>query len=298
MDRMTLRGVVNAALSSSTFGLAPLFSILLLTEGFSPFDVLSYRWGVASLSLAVFAFLTGHSFRVRRNEVMPLIFLSLFRASTSLCLVFAYKNIASGVASTIHFMYPLFVALMMMVFYKEEKSPVVISALLASLTGAILLSGDSEGGIGGDTVTGLVCASVSVITYGLYIIGVRKTRASNIDSVAMTCYVMGIGAAIFIAGASVFGDGVRLVPFSDSRLWLYIAGLALPATAISNMTLVYAVKQAGPTLTSVLGAMEPLTAVVIGITVFGEHFTLRTAAGIFLILAAVLAVVLRTAKRN
>ena len=42
------KGILYAALSSSTFGLAPLFT-LLLAGGYSPFEALSYRWGVAAL---------------------------------------------------------------------------------------------------------------------------------------------------------------------------------------------------------------------------------------------------------
>lgn len=294
LDKVRVKGIVNAALSSSTFGFAPLFTLLLLAESFSPFEVLTYRWGVASIALAVFALATGHSFRMNRSQVFPLLMLGVFRAATSLCLVFAYKNIASGAASTIHFMYPLFVALVMMVFFKEKKSVVVFLALAASFAGAWLLSGGGDAVHDGDYTLGMVCACISVVTYGLYIVGVRKTNVSEMDSVALTCYVMGFGALAFFLGAWIFGDGVRLIPASDYRLWLYVAGLALPATAISNMTLVYAVKQAGPTLTSVLGALEPFTAVIVGVLVFNEPFTFRTLAGIVLVLAAVMAVVLKS----
>lgn len=293
VDRIRLRGIANAALSSATFGFAPLFTLLLLAEDFSPFEVLAYRWGVACLALAVFAVAAGHSFRVSRPQVVPMLLLGICRAATSLCLVFAYKNMASGAASTIHFMYPLFVAVVMMVFFKEKKSLVVLLALAASITGAFLLSWESAGSGNGNPATGILCASVSVVTYGLYIIGVRKTKVSDMDPVALACYVMGFGALAFIICAGIFGDGVRIIPVSDYRLWLCVAGLALPATAVSNMTLVYAVKQAGPVLTSVLGALEPLTAVILGVAVFHEPFTFRTFAGIILILAAVTAVVLK-----
>ena len=101
------KGIVYAALSSSTFGLAPLFSILLLSDGFSSFEVLSYRWGVASLTLGIVGLAGGCRFRISRQELCTVFFLSLFRAATSLSLVIAYQNISSGVASIIHFMYPL-----------------------------------------------------------------------------------------------------------------------------------------------------------------------------------------------
>lgn len=58
------KGILYAALSSSTFGLAPLFTLLLLGLGYSSFEVLSYRWGVASLFLGALALLAGRSFRL------------------------------------------------------------------------------------------------------------------------------------------------------------------------------------------------------------------------------------------
>ena len=97
----------------------------------------------------------------------------------------------------------------------------------------------------------------------------------------------------FIAGGLLTG-GVRLE--TDPHTWLYILGVAIPATAVSNMALVQAIKSIGPTLTSIFGAMEPLTAVVIGVWVFAEPFTAKGAAGILLIVAAVSVVVLRSGK--
>lgn len=134
------KGILYAALSSSTFRLAPLFTLLLLGLGYSSFEVLSYRWGVASLFLGALALLAGRSFRLSWPELRTVFFLSLFRAATSLSLVIAYQHIASGVASTIHFMYPLAVALAMMCFFREKGSVWVFAAIGMSIVGAVLLS--------------------------------------------------------------------------------------------------------------------------------------------------------------
>lgn len=284
-----LKGIFYAALSSSTFGLAPLFTLLLLAGGYSPFEVLSYRWGVAALFLVVLGLLAGRSFRLTRAEFLTVFLLSLFRAATSLSLVIAYQHIASGVASTIHFMYPLAVALVMMCLFRERGSVWVFAAIGMSIVGAVLLSSGNIDFTQGNTTLGIVSATVSVVSYGGYIVGVRKSRAVGIDSTVLTCYVMGLGALYFILGG-LFTGGIRLE--TGGLTWLCILGLALPATAVSNMTLVQAIKRIGPTLTSIFGAMEPLTAVVIGVAVFGEPFTGRGAVGMLLIVAAVSIVIL------
>ena len=288
------KGILYAALSSSTFGLAPLFTLLLLGLGYSSFEVLSYRWGVASLFLGALALLAGRSFRLSWPELRTVFFLSLFRAATSLSLVIAYQHIMAR-ASTIHFMYPLAVALAMMCFFREKGSVWVFAAIGMSIVGAVLLSLGNVDFTRGNTTLGMVSAAVSVVSYGGYIVGVRKSRAVGIDSTVLTCYVMGLGALYFIAGGLVTG-GIRIE--TDGTAWLCILGVALPATAVSNMTLVQAIKRIGPTLTSVFGALEPLTAVVIGVAVFGEPFTVQGAAGILLIVAAVTIVILHSGRRK
>lgn len=284
-----------AALSSSTFGLAPFFTISLIMAGYSTFEALSYRWGVASLFLFLVGVFSGIKFRMSWRDFRTVFCLSLFRATTSFSLVVAYQNIASGVASVIHFMYPLAVALTMMFVFKEPKSKTIISAIVISIIGAVFLStGNIESSGGGDTVLGIVMSTISVFSYAGYIVGVRRTRAVNIPSVPLTCSVMGIGAVLFIIGG-FFTGGIRIE--TDPHIWLYIAGLGLVATAISNISLVQGIKLAGPTLASIMGAMEPLTAVVIGIFVFGETFSWHTAVGIVLILFAVLLVILKQQKK-
>ena len=290
-----IKGILYAAVSSSTFGLAPFFSLTLLLAGFSAFEVLSYRWGVATIALTLFGWCSGCSFRLEKKDFLVVLLLSLLRAVTSFSLLIAYQNIATGVASTIHFMYPFAVSLVMMYFFQEKKSLWVMFAVFMSLLGAALLSSGELEAKNGDTIVGLVAACVSVFSYAGYIVGVRMTRAVRINSTVLTCYVMGLGTVLYFIGA-LTTSGLRLV--ADGYTWLIILGLALPATAISNITLVRAIKYAGPTLTSILGAMEPLTAVVIGVFVFKELFTLNSAIGIILILLAVSVVIFRKQKNE
>lgn len=291
-----IKGILYAAVSSATFGLAPFFSISLLAIGYSSFEVLTYRWGVATLALILFGLFTGCSFHISYKDFRTVFGLSLFRAITSFSLVIAYQNIASGVASIIHFMYPLAVAIAMAAFFGEKKSIITFIAIVLSLIGASLLSSGNIEYSGGNMIVGLTAACISVFSYAAYIIGIRKTRAVGIDSTVLTCYVMGLGAFFFLLGGFLCNGGVRWE--HNGMPWLYILGLALPATAISNITLVKAVKLAGPTLTSLLGALEPLTAVLIGVFVFKELFTANSVLGIILVVASVTLVLCRQSNKK
>ena len=159
---LRVKGILWAALSSSTFGLAPLFTLLLLGVGYSSFEVLTYRWGVASLCLGAYGLLAGCDFRLGRRELGTVFLLSLFRAATSLSLVIAYQNIASGVASTIHFMYPLVVAVVMMCFFRERGSAWTFAAIGMSIVGAVLLSLGNVDFSHGDTTLGIVSTTETV----------------------------------------------------------------------------------------------------------------------------------------
>ncbi len=290
-----LKGISYAALSSATFGLAPFFTVSLLHAGLSPWEVLTYRWGTASVALALFGFMAGLRFRVSGRNIGKIFLLSLLRAATSLSLVIAYSNIATGVASTIHFMYPLAVAATMGIFFRERIPAKVIAAIAISIVGATMLSSGDITAAGGNPTIGIAAACISVFSYGGYIVGVRKAGLDDVDSATLTLCVMAFGAAMFFVAGS-FTTGVRFV--TDPHLWLYILGIGIFATAVSNMSLVKAIKRIGPTLTSILGAMEPLTAVVLGILFFGEKFTVTSAIGIVLVIAAVTIAVVHTTPKE
>lgn len=289
------KGIIYAALSSSTFGLAPLFSILLLSDGFSSFEVLSYRWGVASLTLGIIGLAGGCRFRISRQELCTVFFLSLFRAATSLSLVIAYQNISSGVASIIHFMYPLAVALAMALFFRERISWRTAAAhrRFAGRCRPPLYRRNRQPGRryhGGDHC----CRRFGIRLCRLYHRRTQEPRgAGRIDHPDLLRH--GLRSSAVSLRRYVHGR----CPARDRRKReARHSRTALPATAISNITLVRAIKFIGPTLTSIFGALEPLTAVAIGATVFGERFGWTSALGVGLVVAAVSIVVLDTQRKT
>jgi drug/metabolite transporter (DMT)-like permease len=74
-------------------------------------------------------------------------------------------------------------------------------------------------------------------------------------------------------------------------MWLNIAGIAILPTVLSFICTTAAVLLIGSTPTAILGALEPLTAVILGVAVLGEPMTLRMALGMSLIIAAVCLIV-------
>lgn len=288
MDMRNFKGILCAVISSATFGLIPLFSIPLLHAGMASPMIVFYRLGIAAVMMGFVALVTRRNFRISLADFGILVLLSVLYAATSLVLLLSYEYIPSGVATTIHFLYPLVVTLIMTLFFKEKSSLWLLVAVFTSLLGIGLLS---WGDAGPNTpIRGIVLALCTVFTYAAYIIGVMKTRAARIDSVVLAFYVLSFGAVYFLI-ASLATKGITVIPTWD--LWRNMLLLALLPTVLSNLTLVMAIKAIGSTMTSILGSMEPLTAVLVGVLHFGETFNIDSAAGLILVITAVIIVILQ-----
>ena len=294
--RIRFNGIFYAIISSASFGFSPLFSIALMVAGLSHFDILTYRWGIAAFVLMIYAAIRGKTLKLSSfDEVWKIILLSALRAVTSITLLIGYANIASGIASTINFMYPVVVALCMMLFYGEKKSAANIISIAMSIFGVYLLAhGDGLIVEGGDTTLGLVCSIISAFSFAAYYIVMKRTKADKIEVVKFTTWIMLLSAVYFLVGGLVTEGGISLV--TDSRSWLYILGLGLWSTMVSSFTGVKAIRRIGPTLTSILGALQPLTAVILGVIFLDEHLGVKTVLGIALILVAVTIVVIHQGK--
>lgn len=296
--RIRLNGIFYAVISSASFGFSPLFSIGLLAAGLSNFDVLSYRWGIAGIILMIYAFCKKKSLRINSfDEGWKILLLSALRAITSVTLLIGYANISSGIASTINFMYPVIVALCMMFLFGEHKSWVDMGAIAVAIFGVYLLaSGESLIVEGGNTSLGLTCSIISAFSFAAYYILMKQLKADKIEVVKFTTWIMLLSAVYFIICAFIFEGELQMI--HGGKNWLYILGLGLWSTMISNFTGVKAVRRIGPTLTSILGALQPVTAVILGVTFLNEHLYMKSLIGILLILAAVTVVVMHQNSRK
>lgn len=296
--RITIKGLFYAAISSASFGFSPLFSLALIAAGLSNFDVLSYRWLTAAVVLVIYAVCKKKTLKLNSfDEVWRVILLSALRSITSITLLIGYANIASGVASTINFMYPVIVALCMMIIFREDRAWINVVAIFLSILGVYLMAnGDGVIVEGGNTVLGLTCSLISAITFAAYYIVMKKTKADKIEVVKFTTWIMLLSAIYFIAAALIIDGRITIV--TDFKSWMNILGLGLWATMVSNFTGVKAIRRIGPTLTSILGALQPLTAVVLGVVFLDEHLGFSTISGIVLILAAVTMIVLHQRKKR
>lgn len=286
-----LIGILCAIGAAVCYGTNPLGALNLYAEGMNTPSVLFYRFGLAWLIVAVVMLFRRESLKVDRREFLTLTALGVLFIFSSLTLYLSFHLMPAGVASTILFTYPVMTAAIMAAFFRERIRVGTVLSILLSFAGVLLLYwGDSGGTL---HIGGVILVLVSALTYALYIIVVDKSPLA-MSSFKINFYVLFYCAAGMALFALLSGQPLQLPP--TPRAWLWVSWLAVVPAIMALVMMVYAAKYIGSTPTAILGALEPTTAVLIGVFVFAEPFTLRLLLGIVLILAAVTIVVL--AKGN
>ncbi len=282
MKPTEIKGYALAALAAAAYGTNPAFAIPLYEQGMNPNSVLFFRYlfGIPLIALVMAA--RGVPFRLSREEIGPTAILGILMAFSSLALFESYKYINSGIASTLLFVYPVMVAVMMIFFFHEKMRMAVVLCLVIMSIGLVLLM-KPQGEI---TLSpfGCLLVMVSALTYALYIIFVNVSKVIKaIPTSKLLFYVLACGSAVYLAMMPL-GNELTL-PTKESG-WLNLTALAVIPTLLSLTCTTKAIQLIGSTPTAILGALEPVSAVLLSVTVLGQSLTTRDIAGGILIIIA------------
>lgn len=280
------KGYMLGAIAAATYGMNPLFALPLYKTGMNPDSVLFFRYLFAIPLLGIMLKARGRSFKLQRKEILPLIILGLFVALSSLTLFLSYHYMGAGIASTILFVYPIMVAFIMAMAYKEKLPVLTIVCMLLALGGIGLLYKTSDGGT--LSLTGILLVFASALSYAIYIVGVNHSTLKHIATLKVTFYVLLFGLSLFIVRLKT---GSELTFPGEWYLWGNLVALAVFPTAISFLCTTSAIQYIGSTPTAILGALEPVTAIIFGVAVFGETLTPRDCVGLMMIIVAVSCVI-------
>ncbi len=274
-------GYLCGILAAAFYGLNPLFALPLYADGMDAVSVLFFRYVLSLPMLAIPMLVQRIDFHLSRGEALQLGILGLLMMFSSLLLYEAYRFMDAGIASTILFLYPILTALMMAGVFKERVSWIVLACLLLATVGVFVLY--DMNGASHISVLGIALVIFSTLMYAAYLVFINKGHITQMPSIKITFYALltgaiGLGIALLIQGHIVLPEGLH---------WGCSIGSALFSTALSLTLTAVAIQHIGSTQTAILGAMEPLTAVLIGVTVFDEQLTLRSVTGIVMIVVAV-----------
>ena len=283
-------GALFVLLSAVIFGLMPLLAKTAYSYGANEYTVAFGRFlfGAAG-SGTVIALSPKISFRVSAKQLKRLLLLSVIYAGTPVLLYGSYKYIGTGLATTLHFTYPVTIMLLGTVIFRERLRPKQLICLLICAAGIILLyrPGQSAG------TKGIVIALISGVTYALYVLILGKSGLSGLSVMSITFWISMPAAASLAAFSAIIGRFDLALPW---QAWAAFALLGIVATVIALALFQTGVFLCGAVKASLLSTFEPLMGVVIGAAVFGEGLDLRIITGMVLILASTVLLVLQSDK--
>lgn len=293
LSKNSIVGYSAGIITGITYGLNPLFGIPLMNDGASIDSILFFRYGFSVVLLAAFLILSRQSFKVTPKQLGILLILGLLYTSSSICLFESYKYIASGLATTLIFLYPVFVALIMVVLRVYPTWQVWL-AIFATFVGVLILAQSD------DTQTidpiGVLLALGSGLSYAIFIVIVNSSRIIRpISSTMLTFYSLSVGMVIFYINTLLSPNDLT-TGINGSSAWLCLVGLAILPTIISTATLALSTRKIGATKASVLGVFEPITAIMVGTIAFNEPITTNIIVGISIAIAAIIFMIMATQK--
>lgn len=285
------KGYFIAILSAISYGLIPLFIIPVKREHFSVDTTLFYRFGIAALVLFVVVLYKRESLRLTWYELGVFMLLGLCYGGGSDLLFMAYDPLTPGIASTLFFIYPIFVALTFAIFYHERVAKGTWIALIITLLGVYILSvKNSPLDI---KFYGLFLALGSAVFNTMYMVVAGKAKIYHLSTTKIIFYSLVFTALYYLIKVLIRKEPVILPNF---ELFLNFTVFALVTTVISVSALIYAIKLIGSTSTSILGAFEPVVAVLISIMFFQEVVTKNLILGVTLILSGVIISIIADAR--
>ena len=288
----TLKGYLFALVSALTYGMIPLFMIPLKKLDFFSVDTaLFYRFLIAAiLILGYLVFYQKESVKINLKEGFVLSILGLFYALSAEFLFIAYDFLRPGIASTIFFIYPIMVALILGIFFKEKITLATTISLIVVVVGVAVLSikpknNNDKDDFGINSIyIGLFVSLLGALMYALYMIIVNKTKIKA-SGVKVSFYSMVFASLFFLVKTLVLGNSVAI---PSLEIGTHLALFSLITTALSVVSLVYAIKYIGSTPTAIMGAVEPVVAVMISVGLFDENLTFSLIAGVIIIISGVL----------
>ena len=279
------KGVIAAVIAATAYGLNPLFALPLYDEGLTVDSIIFYRYIFSVMILGAMLLFKKQSFAIKRKEILPLIILGVLFAFSSIFLFESFIYMDAGIACTILFVYPVIVSVAMALLFKERLPVITYGCIALALGGIVMLY---DGGATPLSITGVIFVILSALSYSAYIITVNKSAVRNMNALKLTFWGTLFSTVVIAVKLNMLTD---LQPLESGAAWFNTIGLAVFPTVISMVFIAVAVNKIGSTSTSILGSLEPITALAIGVIIFSEPITPRIMWGVLLIIIAVTFVV-------
>ena len=280
MNRMI--GIIFAIMSSSAFGIMPVFAKIAYNDGSNATTALAFRFSLAALMLYIYGKFKKVDFRVSKEQLKFLALVgTLSYPLTTETLFLSYNYMGTGLATTIHFVYPASVCILMYIIYKEKFSKIRIMALMLSCIGVYMLVGLNSKGL---NVIGVILALFSGVAYSTSIVAINNKKIRDLDTKVMTFYFCLFAGTVFFLVGGVTNQITFKFNFTTMGSFLEIS---LISTIVSTLLLIKAIRIIGTSISAILGTFEPIVSIIFGVLFFKEPLTFPIIIGTVLILVSV-----------
>lgn len=277
-----MKGKTYLAASAFIYGIAPMLAKLAYEGGANVMTLTFLRTFLMLLPLFIFMKLRGVSFKLTVKEFYQIVLLGVFGGTlANIALYTAYDYISTGLATTLHFIYPLVIIVVSAIICREKiKRVQLVSVMLVTIGIFMFVNLRSRA-----NVIGVALAVLSGIFYSFYVVYLDYSGIDRMDFIKLTFYQM----LIMSAGTLVFGAATGTISFAamDVRGWVICAVISLMITAGAIPMFQLGVRYEGASTAGIVSAFEPITTLVMGMAFLGEGMSAMQMAGGGLILIGV-----------
>ncbi len=284
-------GIILAITSAIIYGLMPFTATQLYKIGANEIN-LSFIKSFSVMIVLFFIIKTKkQGFSIDKKILPELAIASFLGVSiTAILLCISYYYIPSGMATTLHFAYPVIVSGMSLIIFKEKSSIFKYIALIFA-AGGIFLIFDFSGEI---NLLGVSIAVLSAFTYSAYILMVGKGKIKTIEPLLLAFY-LNLFSAIY---AIIMGIFTSRLTFDFSPQGLIITIILSLIVGFGGTTFFQlAINYIGSESAAILSTFEPITSVLVGTIVLHEMLSIKAIIGMLLILTASFIIILLESKK-
>lgn len=266
------KGYIYTALSAIILGLMPLLTKIIIARGATSLTIPFFRVFYVTIVLFFVLKIKKIDFHLEKRDLLSVILTSIFGSGlTIIILNESYNHVDTGIATSLHFLYPLFVAILCCFFYGEKIKKKQILSLSFALVGIICFMSKGNG-----SLFGYFLAIASGLTYAFYLVKMDKSGLVKMNALKLSFY-LALFTTIEIFTMNLFMQDV--VFKMDVLSYTLLLVLALSSSFLATVLLQKGVLLLGSTRASFICLLEPVTSMIVGILWLNEALTFNKGLG-------------------
>lgn len=276
------KGKICLLISAFLYGIAPVLAKVTYDGGANGITLTFLRGSISIPLLYIMMKADGKSLKLTKRELKSVIILGVFGGAVPILLLyFSYNFISTGLATTLHFVYPLIIVLASALLYHEKMSGIkMISTILVTI--GIFMFADIE--TASDSI-GIIMALLSGVFYSFYVIYIDRSGLDAMDYIKLTFYIM----LIISITTLIFGVAVHGLSFDlTGKAWSFAAVISLIVTLGAMPLFQIGVRYEGASTAGIMSTFEPITSVAMGVTFLGEIVGIAQILGIAMIMMGII----------